>query len=843
MRIYILLILIFVTSISYAINFYEFTGNGEREYSSSKGSLPNIDECIDFIYQGEYDKAIDALLEHKIALENSSRFNIKVYAKIMTNLVDAYIFDNNIINARQVIDELKDKIGIENLDSNNLFKIYYAEALINKHLENWDRTIEFSKKALFYIEKQNAFQRISILTTLAYSYSEKGDAIRELLYIEEVLDVFKNNADIFQSNRGEILYVDVITQLVTFYKKMDREDLAIQLLKTSIEEPLNDNNKLGLYNSLARTYIEQGEPLNAVSLLEGKEIIGNTTKETLMDAYYLSNDKKIIDLLHKYNLEYIDNALNIFSLFSVNENDEYWNNISSNLMFYNNLVADRYADKVDMAYDNILFIKNLKLLSSSAIRNKIKADSEDLLKDAYRNVCFYRDKIIYNAESRDSIDVWRDRLADYEKLLLSNIPNLKQDIISAITTWKDVREQLTDEDIAIEFTLIPNINDYPDDISFNIAAILLTNNSEIPEIKILTVKERLDNLTVNINEPLSINELYQLNDSNSVYSLIWEKLEPYMVGKKNIFFSPIGELNSINHSALLDRQGDMLGEKYNLVRVSSTAIINEVKNSVNYDCAAVYGGVKFDGSVSEMESAAKPYNEFGKGEFVALRSESDRGKWDYLPGTKVEAEHIHNLLGEKGISSNIYLSTNANEESVKQFSGGSPSILHLATHGFFVQTESQLNSNLFMISLGEYTKREDYKTHSGLLLAGANNVWTGKATSLKTEDGILTADEISRLDLSNTSLVVLSACETAKGHIDYIEGVYGLQRAFKEAGVKTIIMSLWKVDDDATQLFMNNLYSYLLDGAERHDALNKAMFSVKQQYPDPYYWAGFVMLD
>ena len=184
-RIYILFILILATSITYATNIYAYTGKDERGYPTTKESLPNIDKCIDFIYLGEHNKAIDALLEHKIAIINSPKLDNKVYTKVMINLIDAYIFDKDIINARQTIDELKDKVGIESLDSNNLFKIYYAEALINKHLENWDRAIEFSKKALSYIDKQDVSQRISILTTLAYSYSEKGDAIRELLYMAE----------------------------------------------------------------------------------------------------------------------------------------------------------------------------------------------------------------------------------------------------------------------------------------------------------------------------------------------------------------------------------------------------------------------------------------------------------------------------------------------------------------------------------------------------------------------------------------------------------------------------------------------------------------------------------
>lgn len=132
---------------------------------------------------------------------------------------------------------------------------------------------------------------------------------------------------------------------------------------------------------------------------------------------------------------------------------------------------------------------------------------------------------------------------------------------------------------------------------------------------------------------------------------------------------------------------------------------------------------------------------------------------------------------------------------------------------------------------------------AGLMLAGGNNKWLGKFDLTNVEDGILTADEISQMDLSDTKLVVLSACETAKGKMDPVDGIYGLQRAFKIAGVRTIIMSLWKVQDEATYDLMTHFYTYLSNGIERHEALWKAMMIIKEKYKDPYYWASFIMLD
>ena len=148
-----------------------------------------------------------------------------------------------------------------------------------------------------------------------------------------------------------------------------------------------------------------------------------------------------------------------------------------------------------------------------------------------------------------------------------------------------------------------------------------------------------------------------------------------------------------------------------------------------------------------------------------------------------------------------------------------------------------------MSKVGNYSDKEDKLIRTGVSMAGANNVWCGKAQVSGIEDGVLTADEISRLDLSGTDLVVLSACETAKGSVDPIDGVLGLQRGFKKAGAKSIMMSLWKVSDTVTSILMTEFYTQLGNGLNANEALKTATRKVKAQYPDPYYWAAFVMLD
>ena len=130
---------------------------------------------------------------------------------------------------------------------------------------------------------------------------------------------------------------------------------------------------------------------------------------------------------------------------------------------------------------------------------------------------------------------------------------------------------------------------------------------------------------------------------------------------------------------------------------------------------------------------------------------------------------------------------------------------------------------------------------TGLLLSGAKKTLEQKANNT-TNDGILTAKEISEIDLKGTILVVLSSCQSGLGTITY-DGVSGLQRGFKMAGVDTIIMSLWNVDDFATSFMMIHFYQEFLRTGSKYKSFRFAQSKVKEKYQNPYYWASFIMLD
>jgi CHAT domain-containing protein len=169
----------------------------------------------------------------------------------------------------------------------------------------------------------------------------------------------------------------------------------------------------------------------------------------------------------------------------------------------------------------------------------------------------------------------------------------------------------------------------------------------------------------------------------------------------------------------------------------------------------------------------------------------------------------------------------------------SPRVLHIATHGFFFPDPNSKSDG------PSFTIADDPMIRSGLILAGAEHGWkTGKPLRPDMEDGVLTAYEISRMNLRNTELVVLSACKTGLGDIQGNEGVYGLQRAFKIAGARYLLMSLWEAPDKPTQEFMEAFYAEWLDKSRPiPDAYRAAQAQMQGRYENPYFWAGFVLVE
>jgi CHAT domain-containing protein len=209
-----------------------------------------------------------------------------------------------------------------------------------------------------------------------------------------------------------------------------------------------------------------------------------------------------------------------------------------------------------------------------------------------------------------------------------------------------------------------------------------------------------------------------------------------------------------------------------------------------------------------------------------------------LPGSKKEVDEIEQILKSHQLKVVSYTGKRGTEESFLTINGKAPQILHVATHGFFYTPDEAQEIDY----LRGY---EDAMSLSGLIMSGGNAAWRGRELPPGVLGGILTASNIARLDLNKNELTVLSACQSGRGQATP-EGLYGLQRAFKKAGVKTMIMSLWYVSDVIGTEFMNLFYENLFDKDNHYNkrqAFDKAKSAIREKYSEPFYWACFVMVD
>lgn len=323
-------------------------------------------------------------------------------------------------------------------------------------------------------------------------------------------------------------------------------------------------------------------------------------------------------------------------------------------------------------------------------------------------------------------------------------------------------------------------------------------------------------------------------ESRDFQKLFWNKIIAQIEKGSTIYFSPSGILYqlAIENTYVCNRT---IGEEYySLYRISSTRNFPlQPRFLKDLSTAKLYGGIDYENQ-AQLTDNVQPITEDCTSQIdTSIIRGSGITKWNYLPGTSKEIDSISKIL-KRYVSLTSYTKNQASESTIKSESGHSSNILHFATHGFYSKPKEENRKTFFNENVP--------LSRSGLIFSGANRAWSGEQTLDGRDDGILTSEEIANLDLSQTDLVILSACETGLGDITN-EGVLGLQRGFKNAGVKTIIMSLWKIDDKVSSEFMKFFYDSFADGLSSQEAFRKAKNKIRANYPDPYYWAGFIMLD
>jgi CHAT domain-containing protein len=420
-------------------------------------------------------------------------------------------------------------------------------------------------------------------------------------------------------------------------------------------------------------------------------------------------------------------------------------------------------------------------------------------------------------------------------------------------SMQDIQKNLNKDEVAIEFVSFRTYNKkWTDSIMY--AAYILNKKDSVPRFVPLCEEKQLGKYFSPTGGAATIKSIYRSDvvdedekpsiSGDSLYALVWKPLLPYLKGVKKINYSPAGLLYKIAFHALPAGDSQLLMDKYDLnqfISVRQLALQDESKTTDK--SISLFGDCQFTMD-STMIVDKIPASEKANTTITAsiFRGEN-AGGWKQLSGTADEIKNIQTLFDKNKISTASFSQSNATEEQFKSLSGNSPSIIHLATHGFFLpDPEKKRQEGFAADERNAFTLADDPLLRSGIVLSGANRVWSGKPPIEGREDGIVTAYEIAQMDLSKTDLVVLSACETALGDIKGNEGVFGLQRAFKLAGVKNMLLSLWKVPDAETAELMKDFYTYYLQGKTAREAFSSAQKDMRKKYK-PYFWAAFVLIE
>ena len=398
-------------------------------------------------------------------------------------------------------------------------------------------------------------------------------------------------------------------------------------------------------------------------------------------------------------------------------------------------------------------------------------------------------------------------------------------------SWKDVESKLEEGEVCIEFIYGRLSID-----SVRYGALVGKKGWEHPlYIDLCSEKELIaasqeegSIITASVNRGVNIDQLEGLIDNQSFYNLIWAPIAKELEIGNTLYISPVGRLNHIAFAALENENHEPLIMNYKLRTVLSTKNIHRGHESkLKF---YLMGGIDYD-SRKELT--------------MSDRLKDRVVNWQALVGTLREVEGIHAMAKKQKYSSIVLSEMSATEEAFNTLTSstktGESVVLHIATHGYsFVHPyDKEYGKPRTHNTLLEHVMEPMIRT--GLIMAGANEAWSGQYSD-DYEDGILMAYEIADLDLRAVELAVLSACETATGDVNDTEGVFGLQRAFKMAGVKYIISSLWPVPDESTAEFMLNFYGHLFEGMSVEDAFVATQREMSLKYSDPIDWAAWVLV-
>ncbi len=784
------------------------------------------------LYQstGRYTKAkpfSDNAIELRKDLDPKTMYAVSLNNKgVLQKDLGEYTQAEKLFNeALTVLKENNDELG-QALVHNNLAMAHADMAKLNVAETDMQNCITHAAKVL----KDNSANYIKLqinhanILRLQKKYTEA-----EKLYLSAIVVKEKKlgaHPDLAHLKRGLAgLYMEMGKTAEVEKLLQSAVDIDKRKLGDSHPSTLSAMQDLGNYYRYANNNTKSLELLKSVTDKK-KTIYGEKHPNYIQSLEDLAltqwHNNQIAEAKANYQIV-IDNTQNYINTFfnSLNDNEKtlYWEKTNSLLHRYYSFIVANYSKDVALVnslYNTLVNTKGFLLNTSSKIRNAIANSGDAELQETYNHWLETKEQLntAYQlskaelAEEHINVDSLENKANEYERILSQKSALFNESKNVSTVNFESISKTLGPGEAAVE---IVEVNEYNNGFTgkAKYVAVVLKDSKA-------TMVELGDAQLIHDAVKIFRDKTIARKPENEAYNIVWKSLDAQLSGVKKLYLSLDGLYHQLSINSLKDASGAYLIDKYTISFLGNTKDIVDVKQT--------------------LAAAKKPASAF----LIGNPAYGKNGVVNQLPGTEAEVNNIKKILNASQVKNTVLIGNAATEAEVKKVN--SPSILHIATHGYFLADLSEVEVNK-VLGVDVSVAKQNPLLRSGVLLANCENVFDENYhPTTGTDNGILTAYEALSLNLDKTDLVVLSACETGLGSVKQGEGVFGLQRSFLIAGAKSIIMSLWSVSDEATMELMTLFYINYSKTGNKEQAFAQAQKQLKTKYKEPFYWAAFVML-
>lgn len=711
---------------------------------------------------------------------------------------------------------------------------------------------------------------------------------------------FQQAHEIFVETQGEDSYDAALMtyNLARVYRAKRQFDKALEFNKSASEKlklTIGDEDdeyvrsimNLGTtYNTIheykqASNYYNQALKIRKKALGTNHPRYAETTRKLALLSWAMDNNQEAIEYYKQTFDNYFVQIEAYFPTMTEEEKSKFYSSkVKPTFEQFNSYAFDKGVDDKELwgdMYNYQLATKGLIMYATGKVRASIMDSGDTTLINKYETWISQKEQLskLFSSVRDDlfSRNFKIDSIATEANKLEKEISVQSKAFANTYTqnrvTWQQVQQKLKPGEAAVEMIRFRSFKPdsagiFTDEI-FYAGLVLTAETTEHPELVVLRNGKMMENRFLS-NYRNAIK--YKVEEAHS-YRLFWRPIANKLKGIQKVYFSPDGIYNQISINTLQNPAT----KKYTLDELEIKVVTN-TKDLVAYapsgnkenGKARLFGFPNYNMGVIDDQNGTLDDPDTNKNKLGTTDQRGARGSratrgagikggisrglrgnlqryinsnalLAMLPGTQKEIQNISKEYDKNGNASTALFGNEALEDSIKSINN--PKTLHIATHGFFLENQEPVDGEVVDSYIANPLLR------SGLILAGANSFLQSgyiSKNSMDGEDGILTAYEAMNLNLDQTDLVVLSACETGLGEISNGEGVYGLQRSFQIAGAKSVIMSMWTVDDAATQELMTNFYSEWLETGDKNKSFINAQKKLKEKWKDPYYWGAFVMV-